>query len=93
MAKLAINYRKSPEFVASFSFEDIASGLGVITFFGIASQDDSAVDYHLVTNKEVFSQPVGTRRTSQGTTTIDFDSSTLNLQRTAKGTAFFSAGM
>lgn len=93
MANIPIKYRKSPEIIASFSFEDIASGLGVITFFGIASQDDSAVDYHLITNQTVYSQPTGTRRTSQGTTTIDFDSSAFNLQRVAKGTAFFSAGM
>ena len=91
MAKLPINFRKSPEFVASFSFEDIVSGLGVITFFGIASQDSSAVDYHLITNKEVFSQPVGSRFTaSPSTVEYDFDSATFNLQRTAKGTAYIS---
>ena len=57
MARLPTNFRKSAEAIATFSFEEIASGLGVITFFGIASQDSSGVDYHLVTNKEVFSQP------------------------------------
>lgn len=93
MAKLPINYRTSPPIVSTFSFEDIASGLGFITFFGIASKDDSGLDYHIITNKELWSQVPMTDRASNGTTTLDFDSSTLNLQRTAKGTAYFSAGV
>ena len=85
MANLPVKYRKSTEAIASFSFEDIATGLGVVQFLGTASEDDSGVDYHLITTA-LEANPVGTSRASQGITTLDFDSSTFNLQRTAKGT-------
>lgn len=93
MVTIPTAFPAQPLAVATFNFEDIVTGLGTVIFFGIASEDSSAVDYHLITNKEVFSQPVGTRRSSQGTTTIDFDTSAFNLTRTAKGTAYFSAAM
>ena len=92
MARLPTNFRKSSEAIATFSFEDISSGLGIITFLGIASEESGGVDYHLITNA-VHSQPIGTTRSTLGTTTIDFDSSPFNLQRVAKGTASFSAGV
>lgn len=81
----------SPKPLASFPSEEIASGLGIVTFLGISSQDNSAVDYHLIT-KSIDSQPRGTGRSSQGTTTMDFDTSPFNLPRTAKGTANLSLG-
>lgn len=90
--KLPTQYRKSSEAVATFSFEDIASGLGVIVFFGIATNASGGVNYHLISNSDVFSFPVGTERATVGTTSIDFDTSAFNLPRTPRGTAFFSAG-
>ena len=91
--KLPTQFRKSPEISVNFSFEDIASGLGVIQFWGCASEDDGGNDYHLVSNQTVYSQPPATRRTGAGTTTIDFDTSPFNYSRTPKGTAHFSANM
>ena len=93
MARLPTSFRKSSEAIATFSFEDIATGLGVVIFFGIASEESGGVDYHLIANQSVYSQPEGTSRTTLGTTTIDFDTSPFNLQRVAKGTASFSAGV
>lgn len=82
-----------PQPLANFDAEDIITGLGTVDFFGIASTAVSTVNYHLISNASVWSQPVGTNRTSVGTTTIDFDTSAFNLSRTAKGTASFSAGI
>ena len=79
--------------ITTFSFEDIASGLNFISFLGMASEDGSAVSYHLVTNSSLWSDPVGTTREGTGTTEMNFDTSTFNRPRTPRGTAFFSAGM
>lgn len=92
MADINPTFQEPPGAIASFPSEEIASGLGNVVFLGITSEDDSAVDYHLIT-QTVYSSVSGTRRTSAGTTTIDFDTSAFNLPRTAKGTAFFSAGV
>ena len=88
-------YRREDEkAVASYSFTDIAEGTGKQLYFGISSQDDSAVDYHLVSGiSGVYSSQATTSRNSDGTTTMDFDSSVFNLPRTVKGTAYFAAGM
>lgn len=87
-------YRKSDErAIATFDFVDIASGLGNVIFFGIASTEGSTVSYHLLTESNVWSEPVGTTQTGNGTKEINFDTSTFNLPRTAKGTAYLSAGV
>ena len=78
--------------IASFSFTDIADGSGNVIFLGLAAETSGGVTYHLV-QTAIFSQPPATGRSSQGTTTIDFNSSTFNLPRIAKGTATFSAAM
>ena len=86
-------YRKSDErAIASFDFVDIATGLGTVIFLGISSETSGAVDYHLITTS-VHSATTSTNRTTIGTTTIDFDTANFNLPRTAKGTAYFSAGV
>ena len=79
--------------IVSFSSEDIATGLGVVLFYGIASEASGGIDFHLVTNKDSFSSPTSTARNTTGTTSIDFDTSPFNLTRTAKGTAYISFAM
>ena len=76
--------------IASFNFTDIADASGNVIFLGIATEDTGGVEYHLV-QTSTFSQPVITARATQGTTTINFNSTVFNLPRTAKGTATFSA--
>ena len=93
MATIPEQFTVDPESaIASFAFTDIATGLGFVAFLGIASEDSGGIDFHLITNA-LFAQPAGTRRSSQGTTTLDFDTAPFNLPRVAKGTAYFSAGM
>ena len=92
MVQINPTYPLPPAPIASFDFEDVAEGTGVVIFFGISSETSGGVDYHLVANKAFSSQPDTTRSTS-GTTTIDFDTGTFNLPRTAKGTAYFSAAI
>ena len=93
MATIPEQFTVDPESaIASFAFTDIATGLGFVAFLGIASEDSGGIDFHLITNA-LFAQPSGTRRSTQGTTTLDFDTAAFNLPRTAKGTAYFSAGM
>lgn len=91
--RIPTNFRKSAEAIASYSFTDIISGFGVLDLFGITSEDQSAVDYHLVDSINVHSTQTGTSRSSAGSTTMDFDTTTLNLPRRAKGTAFLSVSM
>lgn len=79
--------------IASFNYIDIAEGTGTIIFYGISSEDSSAVDYHLISNKDAFSSQAGTERASDGTTTIDFDLGAFNLPQIAKGTAYLSVGV
>ncbi len=92
MVQIPQTYPTIPQPIATFDFEDIANNTGVVILFGISSETDGGVDYHLVPNK-AFSSQSETNRTSSGTTTIDFDLGTFNLPRTAKGTAYFSANI
>ena len=93
MATIPEQFTVDPESaIASFAFTDIATGLGFVSFLGIASEDSGGIDFHLITNA-LFAQPSGTRRSTQGTKTLDFYTAPFNLPRVAKGTAYFSAGM
>ena len=90
---LPLIYRKKRQILRNFDFLDLANGTGIVNMYGIASTTDGGVEYSLVTNKESWSIPAGTTRSSVGTTTIDFDLTAFNLTRTPKGTATFSAGI
>ncbi|KKM89889.1 hypothetical protein LCGC14_1244160 [marine sediment metagenome] len=74
------------EFIASFDFKDIASGLGYEVFYPKASKDASGTTRFLFTDSTLTSIPV----TSSGTTItiFNFDTSVFNLPRTVKGTAY-----
>ena len=93
MATIPEQFTVDPESaIASFAFTDIATGLGFVAFLGIASEDSGGIDFHLITNA-LFAQQSGTRRSTQGTTTLDCDTEAFNLTRKAKGQAYLSAGM
>ncbi len=78
--------------IVSFSFEEIATGLGFSIFYGTSSEDSGGVDYHLISNPAYSSQII-TQRASAGTTTMLFDLSPFNLSRTPQGTAYLSASL
>lgn len=85
-------YRKSPDFVATFDFQDVAAGIGYNTYYAFAMvQDGTTRSYFLSPQKDFYTdhnQSGGsTSNSSVSTVTLDFDSSTFNLQRTAKGSA------
>ena len=76
--------------IASYDYIDLSSGLGFINYKGFTTQDSSGIVYNLGTNT-VYSATIETAAT--GTQPVhNFDSSTFNLPRTAKGTAYVSAG-
>ena len=81
------------ELLASYDFSDIAAGLGFETFWGTPNVDTGETKYNLlpfvVTSGN---NKTSTNRSGEGTTTINFDSSTFNLPRTAKGIAYISLG-
>ncbi len=86
-------YRKSAEFVASYDFEDVASGLGFKNYWGTTTVDTAGTNYDLLS----FQMDSGAGVTASvqvgtGTTTINFDTSVFNLPRTAKGTAYINLG-
>lgn len=78
--------------IASYDFNDIAEGTGVVMFYGFTSQDNSAVAYHLGT-APVYGATIATQRSTMGTTTMNFDLTPFNMPRVIKGTAIFSCGV
>ena len=82
------------ELIETFDFSDIATGLGFEIFYGSPIVDTSGTSYTLlpfaVHSGDELTQ---TTQIGTGTTTVNFDSSTFNLPRTAKGTAYPSFGL
>lgn len=90
---LARIYRKGPEALANYPYTDVVSGLGFQEFWGIIDADETgAKTYNLITTQEYSAQIEISRGTNAGTSTFNYESSTFNLQRIAKGTAYFSFG-
>lgn len=79
--------------IANYDYTDIADGTGVKVFYGIASTSGAIINYHLITNTDAYSEPVGTTHTAVGPKTLNFDLSAFNLPRIAQGTAFLSCGI
>ena len=77
--------------IATFQAQDLEEGTGKQIYFGISS-NDGTVDYHLISNA-VYSSQKHTRGSGTATFSMDFDLGPFNLPRTAKGTAYFSAGL
>lgn len=76
--------------VASFDFNDLASGLSYQTFEGFMAKAASTTPG--LTTNTFPSAVVDTVQTNAGNQTLTFDSSTFNATRTIKGTAYFSVG-
>lgn len=93
MVQINPTYPLPPAPIASFDFVDVAEGVGTVIYFGITSEDQSAVDYHLIPNSNAYSATIVTTHTSgAGTTEVDFDTGTFNFPRTVKGTCYVSLG-
>lgn len=74
--------------IASYSYNDVADGTGVIIFYG-ASQANNSEDY-ILTTQTIKSQSITISNSSN--VTYNFDLSAFNLPRTIKGTAFITMG-
>ena len=89
-------FRKSRDnILASFSFTDLASGTGFVTYNGFNSEDSNGLDFHLTEKSTGFSQVVGQTIDLSGSGTafdLDFDTSTFNLPRTIEGEAIVTLG-
>ncbi len=81
------------EFITTFDFTDIATGLGIENFWGTPVVDNSGTDFTLLPTQEHSGNgDENTIQSGEGTTTLNFNSSTFNLPRTAKGIAYVSFG-
>ena len=85
-------FTTAPGAIASFSFEEIASGEKFVTFYPFLTNDNaSGVEASLTTTPSTtYTMQVET--TSSGITR-NFDSPPFNFARTAKGTAFANIGV
>ena len=89
MPNLPTTFIKTSErVIASYSFTDIASGIGYSDFYLTESQTDAATDHHLITSRDYSNS--ASISANQATTDTDFDTSPFILPRTIDGTAFLS---
>lgn len=87
-------YRKSQErIIASFNYNDIASGAGFVSFYPTITKDNSGTQYLLTNDTSIYSTVIETTRITDGTTTLNFDTSPFNLPRTISGTAIANIGV
>ena len=75
--------------IASYDWTDIASGEGIIVFYGASSTDNTTLTYYMIKN-EIYSDTSSTAGAGTGTGTekaldLDFDMSSFNSPRTVKG--------
>lgn len=77
--------------IATFNYTDIAEGTGTVVFYGSRINLSGANSYRMSSTKSWGDQPY-TDRTTDGTTTMNFDSLPFNLPQIVNGTAFFQAG-
>lgn len=75
-------FQSQPTAVASYDYQDLADGLGLITFYPFYSE--GAGTYHLGTTTEIVSEPPDLN-VNNGTYT--FNASVFNTPRVAKGNA------
>lgn len=85
-------FRKSPEFVVTYDYIDIADGTGITPFYGFVSEDDSGKDQNLTTKTSVNSTDIETAANTTLTDftlvkTLTFDLSPFNRPKVVKGTA------
>lgn len=82
MAKLAQEYRKSPEAIVAYNYTDIAEGTGIVTFYGASNQSG-----WFLTQNTLYSMSAATTFTGQTNGTLfnqDMDV-TFNLAKDIKG--------
>lgn len=72
--------------VASYNYEELASGLGYIEFYGLSILDGTTPDTeYFLTTSEIYSQDIELTSTA---TTYSFYSSPFNLPRVVEGRAY-----
>ena len=82
-------YQSQEKAIASYNYEDIAEGTGVISFYGCKTETSGATVYKLVQNAIYSSAPVYAGNSA----TLTFDLTPFNIPKQIKGTAMFSAGV
>lgn len=85
-------YTISPEAVATFDSQDLATGLNFQNFYLMTTSLTGGAEYLLSDDTE-YSGTIWTERSATGTTTLTFDSSEFNLARAVRGTAILSYGI
>lgn len=78
-------FQHPPSTIASFDFVDIAAGFGIINYFGVVNEQDTAQTFTLIT--ETYPS-INVETALPDTNTLTFDSLVFNLPKTIKGTAF-----
>tara|TARA_R100001530_G_C4315863_1_gene154350 strand:- start:1046 stop:1663 length:618 start_codon:yes stop_codon:yes gene_type:complete len=92
LTKDLTKFTTTSQTLASYSSEEIASGLLFVTNYLTVTKDNAGTQYTLTTDSGVYSSIIETTRTTDGTTTLTFDSAPFNLTRTIKGTALANIG-
>jgi hypothetical protein len=86
---LPVIYRKSSEASVSYSWYDIAGGIGIVDFYGLSTENGSASSYAL-TNNAVYSNSIWTSGAIYGNAQgncldLDFDLSQFNKSAVLQG--------
>lgn len=76
--------------IASFDWQDIASGTGYETFFLLKAKDDSADVYSLVPSSSILGVSPDENGYAIEATYRNFDTNTFTLPQTIKGIAYFT---
>jgi hypothetical protein len=84
----------SREVLTNYNYIELADGLGYTTFYLLATKDNTATDYVLVSNSLTYSGDTvrESQQTGAATLTRTFLTSEFNKPRTVKGTAYASLG-
>ena len=88
MALLREQFRRTGEpVIATFQFEDIINGAGIVVFYGQIQQTCAATTYNLVTNTLPSRGEAADRFINQTNSPYSFNSAVFNSPRTITGTA------
>lgn len=78
----------SPLGVASYDYTDLASGLGIVVYYGGQEELNGNTErYFLGQSTDIYSTNTNSTYTGSASQTYNFDSPAFNLPRTAKGNA------
>lgn len=88
---LPLTYPIGAPAIATYDFVDLASGTGVVTYYGAVTKDPTA-EYVLLETQS-YSAQRETIQNGVGTNTVNFDLTPFNMPRTAKGTAKVSCAV